>query len=141
MRKLVITLGVVLSLSACAPTPECDQACADNVNAAIMARAQLDANADAGDIPSTKQVIREEFAGSGESESWLFAIVQRESNFIPWAANPRSAARGLFQIMIGQHQARFAQVGCDVSQWANARCNAKVARLLHNLAGRSPWAL
>lgn len=139
MRRLVLA-GAVLILIGCVPSPECDQACADLVNGAIVARIDLDARANAGDRGAVEQVIREEWAGSGESEAWLFAIVWRESNFLPWAHN-REGASGLFQMLLPLHNRQFLAVGCDPSQWANARCNAAAARHLYNTAGRSPWYL
>lgn len=84
--------------------------------------------------------LGEEWAGSGESEAWLFAIVNRESRFRPWVRNP-SGASGLFQMMLPQHADKFMAVGCDPSRWAEARCNAKAARYLYGLDSRHPWYL
>lgn len=133
-------LAATIILAACTPTATCDQACADTVNTAIVARANLDAAANAGDRAAIEQVIREEWAGSGEPESWMFAIVWRESNFLPWAHN-REGASGIFQLMLPMHDDKFLAVGCQPSQWAEARCNARAARHLYDIAGRSPWYL
>lgn len=134
------TIALLLTTTACAPTPDCDQQCADTVNQAIAQRADLDRRANAGDRPAIEQVIREEWAGSGEPESWMFGIVQRESNFQPWAQN-REGASGLWQLLLPLHADQFRAVGCDPSQWADARCNSRAARHLHDIAGRSPWVL
>lgn len=132
------TIIALLGIAACTPSVACDQTCADMVNMAIVARAQLDQAANAGDRPSIEQVIREEWAGSGESEAWLFGIVWRESNFLPWARN-RSGASGLFQLL---GHGDLLQAACGSAEsWADARCNARAARLLHDIAGRSPWRL
>lgn len=139
MKRTVITAALLI-LAGCAPTTTCDQACADAVNAAIVARIDLDARASNGDRPAIEQVIREEWAGSGESEQWLFKIVWRESNFLPWAHN-REGASGLFQMLLPLHNRQFLAVGCDPAQWADARCNAAAARHLYNTAGRAPWYL
>lgn len=141
-RRAGITTSILtLALAtACAPTPDCDQQCANTVNQAIAQRSDLERRANAGDRQAIEQVIREEWAGSGESEDWLFAIVWRESNFIPWAHN-REGASGLFQLLLPLHNAQFLAVGCDPAQWADARCNTRAARHLHDIAGRSPWYL
>lgn len=138
--KARLTIAAILLAASCAPSPECDQACADQVNQALRARADLDARANAGDRGAVEQVIREEWAGSGESEQWLFAIVQRESNFEPWAHN-REGASGLWQMLLPLHNSQFTAVGCQPSQWADARCNTRAARHLYDIAGRSPWYL
>lgn len=137
---ITTTIASLALATACAPSPGCDQQCADTVTQAIVARADLDRRANAGDRPAIEQVIREEWAGSGESEDWLFKIVWRESNFLPWAHN-REGASGLWQLMLPMHNDKFVAVGCDPSQWAEARCNARAARYLYSLAGRSPWYL
>lgn len=139
MRRLMLAAAAIIFVG-CTPSPECDQACADAVNSAIVARVDLDARANNGDRGAIEQVIREEWAGSGESEDWLFRIVWRESNFLPWARN-RSGASGLFQLMLPLHNRQFVAVGCDPGQWAEARCNAAAARHLYATAGRSPWFL
>lgn len=140
--KLAIHAATIalIGLTNCQVTGQCDQTCADTANQAIVARAELDRRANAGDRPSIEQIIREEWAGSGESEAWLFAIVQRESNFEPWAHNSEGAS-GIFQLMLPMHDGQFTAVGCQPSQWADARCNARAARHLYDAAGRSPWYL
>ncbi len=139
MRKIAATIALLLG-AGCAPTPTCDEACASEVNAWLTWRVELDRRANAGERVAIEQVIREEWAGSGESEAWLFTIVWRESNFLPWARNP-SGASGLFQMMLPLHANRFRAVGCDPARWAEARCNAAAARHLYEEAGRLPWVM
>ena len=104
----------------------------------LGARAELESKANAGDREAIKEVVRQEWATSGESESWIFTKIERESGFQPWARNA-SGASGLFQMMLPMHNKLFVEAGCDPSRWAEARCNARAAFILYQKAGRSPW--
>lgn len=73
--------------------------------------------------------------------SWAEGIIYRESRGRHDAANPRSTARGCFQLLSSLHADKYTAVGCHVSQWANARCNVRAAHHLYLLAGTSPWNL
>jgi hypothetical protein len=73
--------------------------------------------------------------------AWAHRIVHRESRGIPTAANPRSSARGCFQMLL-RYSARFYRaVGCSNAQWMVARCNVRAAYAMFRVAGRSPWRL
>ena len=67
-------------------------------------------------------------------------IVWRESRNQPSAANPRSSARGCFQ-MLAMHNHRYSAVGCSPAAWSNSDCNVKAAAHLYRQAGWSPWNL
>lgn len=67
-------------------------------------------------------------------------VIMRESGNNPGAANRSSSARGCWQTMMSIHSAKYYQVGCNPNQWSNAVCNTKVAALLYQSSGWSPWA-
>lgn len=60
-----------------------------------------------GNVNETQRIVREmaanQFGWSGAEWDALYGLVQRESGWNPAAANPTSAARGLFQKMINMH--------------------------------------
>lgn len=67
------------------------------------------------------------------------AIVQRESNYLPWAKNPRSSASGLTQLL-DLHAHRFTARGWtwDTGRF-DALQNLVVAHDLWSEARWSPW--
>jgi hypothetical protein len=73
--------------------------------------------------------------------SWADSIMHRESRHQHNAANPRSSARGCWQLLSSLHADKYAAVGCHVSQWSDALCNNKAAYRLYQIAGTSPWAI
>jgi len=77
----------------------------------------------------------------GSLQGWARSIVWRESRNIPSAANPRSSARGCFQMLLRYSAPFYAKVGCNNSMWANPDCNAKAAYQMYKVAGKSPWRL
>lgn len=81
-------------------------------------------------------IIKADF---GRNAGWATAVAWRESRCIPTAANRRSAARGLFQLMVPLHARQFAAVGCSWRQWSNAYCNAAAAAHLFREQGSRPW--
>lgn len=60
-----------------------------------------------GNVNQTQSIVRDmaarQFGWSGAEWDALYGLVQRESGWNPAAANPTSAARGLFQKMINMH--------------------------------------
>ena len=60
-----------------------------------------------GNVNQTQAIVRDiaarQFGWSGAEWDALYGLVQRESGWNPSAANPTSAARGLFQKMINMH--------------------------------------
>lgn len=60
-----------------------------------------------GNVNQTQAIVRDiaarQFGWSGAEWDALYGLVQRESGWNPAAANPTSAARGLFQKMINMH--------------------------------------
>lgn len=63
-----------------------------------------------------------------------------ESNFVPTAANPRSNARGLFQLMMSYHAPRFYARGWTYDDWADPEKNTAIAFELWSEQGWRPWA-
>ena len=72
-------------------------------------------------------------------QGWARSIVWRESRNIPSAANPRSSARGCFQMLLRYSNPFYKKVGCNNYMWANPDCNAKAAYQMYKVAGKSPW--
>ena len=142
MKRLISTMLIIASfglVAACSVSPTCpEDTCVIPMNNYLRARAELESKANAGDREAIKEVVRQEWATSGESESWIFTKIERESGFQPWARNA-SGASGLFQMMLPMHNKLFVEAGCDPSRWAEARCNARAAFILYQKAGRSPW--
>ena len=85
---------------------------------------------------SVVNIIKRDF---GRSWSWAVGIAWRESRCQPGAANRRSQARGVFQLMVPLHWRDFAAVGCSWRQWANPTCNIGAAAHLFRGQGTSPW--
>lgn len=60
-----------------------------------------------GNVNQTQAIVRDmaakQFGWTGAEWDALYGLVQRESGWNPAAANPTSAARGLFQKMINMH--------------------------------------
>ena len=60
-----------------------------------------------GNVNQTQSIVRDiaakQFGWTGPEWDALYGLVQRESGWNPAAANPSSAARGLFQKMINMH--------------------------------------
>lgn len=60
-----------------------------------------------GNVNQTQSIVRDmaarQFGWSGAEWDALYGLIQRESGWNPSAANPTSAARGLFQKMINMH--------------------------------------
>jgi hypothetical protein len=104
--------------------------------AALAVPARADAQPRTGCPAPIVAIIRADF---GRSWSWAVGIAWRESRCQPGAANRRSSARGLFQMMVPLHARDFAAVGCSWRQWANAWCNAGAAAHLYRSAGSRPW--
>ena len=87
--------------------------------------------------PAIVQIINQKFPPS--ARGWAVGVAWRESRCIPTAANRRSSARGIFQMMVPLHRAQFAAVGCSWTQWANPYCNIAAAAHLYRQQGTRPW--
>ena len=74
-----------------------------------------------------------------QHRAWAHKIVNRESRGIPHAANPRSSARGCFQMLLRYSSPFYRAVGCSNAMWANATCNVRAAYVMFRRAGKSPW--
>lgn len=74
-------------------------------------------------------------------QGWARSIVWRESRNTPSAANPRSSARGCFQMLLRYSNRFYVKVGCSNYMWANPDCNVRAAYEMYKVAGRSPWRL
>jgi len=74
-------------------------------------------------------------------QSWAHAIVFRESRGLPSAANPRSSARGCFQMLLRYSAPFYRAVGCNNYQWNNATCNVRAALVMRQRHGTRPWAM
>lgn len=103
----------------------------------------LFAAAPASAAPTTGRTCYDAIATNwpASSQSWARAIVWRESNNTPSAANARSTARGCFQLMMSIHAKRFYAVGCTPQQWSDPDCNVKAALTLFKSSGTAPWRL
>ena len=66
-------------------------------------------------------------------------IIHRESRNDPAARNPRSSARGCWQLLHSLHAHRYSAVGCSPTQWSDPVCNTKAAAHLYRQAGWTPW--
>ena len=76
-----------------------------------------------------------------QHRGWAHQIVHRESRGVPTAANPRSSARGCFQMLLRYSSPFYRAVGCSNAMWSNATCNVRAAYVMFQRAGRSPWAM
>jgi len=74
-------------------------------------------------------------------QPWARKIVWRESRNTPSAANPRSSARGCFQMLLRYSSPFYRAVGCNNYMWSNATCNVRAAYQLYKKAGKSPWRM
>lgn len=61
-------------------------------------------------------------------------IAWAESQFVPTARNPRSTAKGIFQILDGT----WSGAGCT-GNVLNADDNIRCARVLYDQSGTRPW--
>jgi hypothetical protein len=75
--------------------------------------------------------------GHKRVQMWLsVAIAKAESEFNPAAANPTSTARGMWQIMLSQHQD-----DPEINRWRDPYANARMAyRISSGGANWRPWS-
>lgn len=73
--------------------------------------------------------------------NWAHYVVNRESRGLPHAANPRSSARGCFQMLLRYSAPFYRAVGCSNYQWNNATCNVRAALVMRTRHGVRPWAM
>lgn len=71
--------------------------------------------------------------------NWAHAVAHRESRGVPTAANPRSSARGCFQMLLRYSAPFYRAVGCSNAQWSNPTCNVRAALVMRSRHGTSPW--
>ena len=74
-----------------------------------------------------------------QHRNWAHRIVQRESRGQATATNPRSSARGCFQMLLRYSAPFYRAVGCTNAQWSNPVCNVRAAYVMFQKAGKSPW--
>ena len=74
-------------------------------------------------------------------QSWAHYVVNRESRGLPYAANPRSSARGCFQMLLRYSAPFYRAVGCNNYMWNNATCNVRAALVMRTRHGVSPWKM
>lgn len=74
-------------------------------------------------------------------QNWAHYVVNRESRGLPYAANPRSSARGCFQMLLRYSAPFYRAVGCNNYQWNNATCNVRAALVMRTRHGVRPWAM
>jgi hypothetical protein len=112
------------------------------VMAACLVLTPMAGNAQAS-TPATRgcpaAIVRIIQADFGRSASWAVGIAWRESRCQPSAANKRSSARGVFQLLVPLHARQYAAVGCSWRQWANPYCNIAAAAHLFHEQGTRPW--
>ena len=133
MTRFLAALLVVLTASACTPAMQ------DAWRA--MSPAERDAYmhyVNGGSVDCYQALDRH---WPASSRQWARSIVARESGGDPTAANPRSSARGCWQLLPSLHSGRFSKLGYSPSQWADPDVNTLVALDLYREAGTSPWSL
>jgi hypothetical protein len=103
---------------------------------ALAGSASASPRAGSGCPAAIVRIIQRDF---GRNAGWAVAIAWRESRCQANAANRRSQARGIFQMMVPLHWRQFAAVGCSWRQWANPSCNIAAAAHLFHEQGARPW--
>lgn len=131
MKKPLVALAALAALFAIACTPE-EQA----VWASLTPGQQAGILDSLRPAPTDCYGALSHFSGDHNRAR---KIIHRESRNNPSAANPRSSARGCFQLMHSVHAHRYTAVGCSPSQWSDPVCNVKAADHLYRAAGWSPW--
>jgi hypothetical protein len=88
------------------------------------------------------EVVRWGASHMGISEGYARKIVSCESEFKPWAANPTSSARGLWQILgDSTNRARFRARGWDFDRdWADPIRNTIIAIDIMRAQGVRAWS-
>lgn len=108
-RTIAFSASVLLGLTitACTPTPECDQACADQVNAAIVREVEAD-------------------RAALQLDPFLTCVRHHESDRGPWphiqgyqAQNPISSASGAYQFLDSTW--RNASAAAGLTGWGRAK--------------------
>lgn len=131
---LIVTLAFHPSAAFARDTPR-TRARAEFIEAALVNEA-----AQNGNWLAILAVAQRSFPASTDWR-WLAVVIDRESQWTPRAANPRSGARGLLQLMLPLHNGRFWAVGCSPDLWWVATCNLAAGADLYRSSGQSPWAL
>jgi len=143
MTRTILAALTALTVTACTPAQqEAWKAMSaqerENYVAHIEGRPPYE-TADMGESADYYSALDRHWPAS--SRQWARGIVARESGGVPAAANPRSSARGCWQLLPSLHGWRFNAVGCTPAQWADPDCNVKAMLHLYREAGTSPWSL
>lgn len=85
------------------------------------------------DMLSVKRMVESEF-GVGHV---MVEIARAESQFVETAANKKSSARGVFQILVGTFNDPY--YGCTGDRH-KAKDNIECARKIYDKSGTAPWA-
>lgn len=85
------------------------------------------------DMLAIKKAVENEF-GVGHV---MVRIAEAESSFSESAANPKSTARGVFQILVGTFNDPY--YGCTGDRH-KAKDNIECARKIYEKSGTTPWA-
>jgi hypothetical protein len=97
---------------------------------------QLNDRANSGDTDAVKALIGLFFP---DAYPQFLRIIQRESNYRPWAKNPRSTASGLTQ-QLNIHAWRYERRGWNwQTDRFDAAKNLTIARELYDESGLRPW--
>lgn len=135
MRRLIIPLIAILCLAACSPAEiAAFTAATPEQQATVIAELQRQQASRPKDCYSAMEMVF-----PPNAHPWARRIIHRESRNNPSAANPRSSARGCWQLLSNLHANRYTAAGCRVSQWADPLCNTRAAYELYKAAGTSPW--
>jgi hypothetical protein len=109
------------------------------IMAGVLTGSAVTASAATGSSGCPAAIVRIIQRDFGRNAAWAVGIAWRESRCQANAANRRSQARGIFQMMVPLHARQFAAVGCSWRQWANPSCNIAAAAHLFHEQGARPW--
>lgn len=110
-------------------------AAASYESTAVFARIGLEGPSEVqkGSVSDVQTMVEAEF-GVGHV---MVEIARAESQFVETAANPKSTARGVFQILVGTFNDPY--YGCTGDRH-KAKDNIECARKIYEKSGTTPWA-